>query len=88
MLTGCIGAGASTKCSVVVQALLPGGHLRQVNSGYTSLLIAISQVVEDMSSDSSALHVLKGLGLSGLAACIAETITLPLDTAKVRFGKH
>lgn len=33
---------------------------------------------------SPAVTVLKSLGTSAASACIAESVTLPLDTAKVR----
>jgi hypothetical protein len=39
-----------------------------------------------MANEASYYSLAKSLGLCGLSACIAEAATLPLDTAKVRFG--
>jgi Mitochondrial carrier protein len=36
------------------------------------------------STDAPVTRILKSLGVSAASACIAEGVTLPLDTAKVR----
>lgn len=45
----------------------------------------VSCYAELMGTDTQdARKVLKALGISAVSACIAESVTLPLDTAKVR----
>lgn len=37
-----------------------------------------------MASNTDVFELLKGFAAAGTAACIAEAVTIPIDTAKVR----
>lgn len=72
-----------------VPALLPScgaGCRTQYSSNAgsgESLLIAFGCSTSMASDGHTTFKVFKSLGISGVSACIAESVTLPLDTAKV-----